>query len=71
MDNGEKPIIPFNNGLTQFYGLSKREHFAGLALQGIMAMNANCTEVLSGDDMIKNAVRCADALLKALEASDD
>ena len=49
---------------TDYMGLTKREHFAGLAMQGLLAhygtvVNETC------------AVEFADALLKALEARDD
>tara|TARA_R110002020_G_scaffold28711_1_gene91184 strand:- start:66 stop:317 length:252 start_codon:yes stop_codon:yes gene_type:complete len=46
-------------------GLSKREHFAAMALQGSMA--ADTEGVLLPKDHANFALRCADALLEVLE----
>ena len=71
MNNADMPAMPhdivFGKGYPLNYdptGLTKREHFAGLAMQGLLAhygtvVNETC------------AVEFADALLKALEARDD
>ena len=45
-------------------GLTKREHFAGLAMQGVMA---NEEEYPKWSDLARASVAAADALLKALE----
>lgn len=56
-------------------GLSKREHFAGLALQAIIAKNPPCggahdvRECGRVKAYAKAAVACADALLAELEKS--
>ena len=67
MSNADMPAMPhdivFGKGYPLNYdptGLTKREHFAGLAMQGLLAhygtvVNETC------------AVEFADALLKALE----
>lgn len=44
------------------FGLTKREHFAALAMQGFMASTVKSTH----DEFAKEAVRMADALLRAL-----
>ena len=47
-------------GGTDYMGLTKREHFAGLAMQGLLAVGY-CKDVPSA------AINFADDLLKALE----
>ena len=83
MKNADKPIYPFNeidwnrssSEVTTYYsqesGLTKREYFAGLALQGLIS---SLTEKASyggwGTEMeatIKCAIDYADELLKQLE----
>ena len=50
---------------TDYMGLTKREHFAGLAMQGLLSHYGDSyTHYLA-------AVEYADALLKALEQDDD
>ena len=61
MTNGEQGAfakLDTNGSFTQ-YGLTKREYFAGLAMQGYIATGraADASE----------CVRCADALLKELD----
>ena len=53
---------------TDYMGLTKREHFAGLAMQGIMA---NEEAYLTWSDLAKDAVAMADALLKTLEQDNE
>jgi len=56
----------FSNGLT------KREHFAGLAMQGMMSnSNLNGGQGWDGIEISSLAVQAADSLLKALEANDE
>ena len=45
-------------------GLTKREHFAGLAMQGLLA---NSALRLTNGEFIGRAVTCADALLAELD----
>tara|TARA_R110002124_G_scaffold61665_1_gene168878 strand:- start:386 stop:601 length:216 start_codon:yes stop_codon:yes gene_type:complete len=71
MNNADMPAmahdIVFGKGYPLNYdptGLTKREHFAGLAMQGLLAhygtvVNETC------------AVQFADALLKALEQDNE
>jgi hypothetical protein len=51
------------------FGLTKREHFAGLAMQGWLARCSNVphTVRLKPEDMAAVAVQMADALLTELE----
>lgn len=61
MKNGEQPITPTYYKETEFVGLTKREYFAGLAMQG-MAMSD-----LKFEDIAHDAVKMADAVLAELE----
>ena len=78
MKNADKPITPFEyeerqSGSPSYHtkakymhtGLTKREHFAGLAMQGILASNQ---QLYSFEDAIpKLAIMYADKLLEFLE----
>lgn len=65
MKNAEQPIVVFDTE-TGKQGLTKREYFAGLAMQGMLA---NTEYVLhSRETLAHNAVQMADELLKQLEA---
>ena len=72
MKNPEKPITAtqvydFETGKPNgFYlGLTKREHFAGLAMQGLVHMWSQNTE--DQKKCAKRAINMADELLKQLE----
>lgn len=83
MKNADKPINPiFNNrgGITHeshikdslLIGLKKREYFAGLALQGLLAncnggMTSGGNRIFSPNGISELAVLHADELLKQLE----
>lgn len=84
MENGKQPINPSDGyieshekyGLTQvgdgdyvrFHGLTKREYFAGLAMQGLLSNDEHIKEEKSYPDITADlAIQYADALLKALE----
>jgi hypothetical protein len=72
MKNADKPITPIysegeiyittNEG--SFEGLTKREYFAGLAMQGIMSRN---TVGMNDATISHKCVQIADELLKQLE----
>jgi hypothetical protein len=50
-------------------GLTKREYFAGLAMQGILAMHAHRElnpSAIDGPEIVQQSVACADALLNEL-----
>jgi hypothetical protein len=70
MENGKQPITPINyDAAYSSEGLTKREYFAGLAMQGILSSN---TEGLAHghidmSGIIQSAVRASDALLGELE----
>lgn len=70
MKNGDQPINPVRSqaleGGHTDSGLTKREYFAAMAMQGWIA----CQSVgFSGDskEIAKRAIACADELLKQLE----
>ncbi|WP_407498834.1 hypothetical protein [Elizabethkingia anophelis] len=81
MENADKPISPiiaeirnekqfteFNIPHSQIHlpGLSKREYFAGLAMQGILASD-NSGAWLKPQDVAGKSIQYADELLKQLE----
>lgn len=81
MQNGKQSAYPIiwdreRNEVEQ--GLTKREYFAGLAMQGLLAsmteMSANGGGITRYQGMCENlAIECvdmADALLKQLEIND-
>lgn len=50
-------------------GLTKREHFAGLAMQGMLASSAGSGMWPNAEHYAKASVKVADELLKALETN--
>ena len=76
MNNADKPAMPISvsssthgnicsSDFEYGEGLTKREHFAGLAMQGLLSHYGDSyTHYLA-------AVEYADALLKALEQDND
>ena len=60
MKNGKQPIL--DNQFEDNKGLTKREYFAGLAMQGMLTDHTNSYEPIPYD-----AVRMADALLAELD----
>jgi hypothetical protein len=73
MENGKKIIHSFNStdySQGHFEGLTKREYFAGLAMQGMLSNSALVRELNTTNEIasICNAsLLCADELLKQLE----
>ena len=82
MKNGDKPINPIvqeeNIGqggkilMCTEYGLTKREHYAGLAMQGLLAncnggMTSGGSRTFSPNGISELALLHADELLKQLE----
>lgn len=68
-DNANKPAMPIKiksafNYCSVYLGLTKREYFAAMAMQGLLAQNSyyNSFDLLASD-----SVKQADALLKELE----
>ena len=83
MKNADKPIYPTleldytesiiqgrNVFFNQEFGLTKREYFAGLAMQGMIS-NPNIVRPKESDkefkDFSERAIKYADELLKQLE----
>jgi len=58
MENGKQPI--FDNQFEDNKGLTKREYFVGLAMQGMAGSD------LIYEDIAHDAVKMADALLAEL-----
>ena len=78
MNNSDMPIVPIANlsrtetdGITYLYvkseGLTKLEHFAGVAMQGLLAGG----EWTGYENCAIDSVNLAHALLKALETSHE
>ena len=74
MDNGNTPAtsIEFRNpndsggtDIGQWRGLTKREHFAGLAMQGFIAAGAN--GMPSASEIALLSISYADTLLRGLD----
>ncbi len=71
MGNGNMPAMPSDhtyidddiNCREMHTGLTKREHFAGLAMQGLLSAHKG----FSFSDTAKTAVGIADELLKELD----
>ena len=76
MKNAEQPITPIFNiegkptdlystaHKTNSIGLTKREYFAGIAMQGLISGQLGTAEI---ETVVKASVVYADAILKALE----
>ena len=76
MKNSEQPInarTAFNqNGditafESEFLGLTKREYFAGLAMQGLLANNREEVMTQNEEELAKLAINHADEILKQLD----
>lgn len=65
MENGKQPAFASTDGKTFANdGLTKREYFAALAMQGLLA----CPDISASREVIaEESVKQADDLLKALE----
>lgn len=68
MKNSEQPIHPKSILDEVNIGLTKREYFAGLALQGLLASMTESNWNTEEKTLAEFSVRLADALLKQLEA---
>ena len=80
MKNSEQPINPigeseykrFTEEIGVWNGLTKREYFAGLAMQGMLS-NPNAGTIKDGQrlvditDIANGSIKFADELLKQLE----
>ena len=71
-ENGQELAFPFvetreMQGEPIMFGLTKREHFAAMAMQGLVAAPGTHTV----NARVALAVECADALLRALAAGGE
>ncbi|AUR85509.1 hypothetical protein NVP1076O_04 [Vibrio phage 1.076.O._10N.286.51.B7] len=75
MKNSDMPAMPITNnelacaiveGDNKFGGLTKREHFAGLIMQGLLSAPSEGEQVTSAQ-LTTKAVTLADLLLAELE----
>ncbi|AHK11809.1 hypothetical protein S349_19 [Shewanella sp. phage 3/49] len=67
MKNADMPSMPVMDESDihgQHYGLTKREHFAAMAMQGLCSHSG---DYHLAEDIAYDAVMYADALLKELE----
>jgi hypothetical protein len=64
MTNGERRAFPADEHTHTDGGLTKREYFAGLAMQGMVMSD------LKFEDMAHDAVKMADALLAELRKQE-
>jgi len=81
MENHEYPAFPIPSGRppsrSDYNGLTKREYFAAKAMQTILAnayleaVDVSSSLKIDTNKVAKDAVRCADALIKALEESSN
>lgn len=76
LKNGDKPINPTpgyddetGEDKGRWFGLTKREYFAGLAMQGICAGPIN-SQTIGAELISKAAIAIADELLKQLDTSN-
>lgn len=66
-NNGDKPIHPTGQSQSGT-GLTKREYFAALAMQGMLSSNSQTSPMNHDKGMtVVHAVQMAEALLKELE----
>jgi hypothetical protein len=63
--NENEPMHPSETAMARYHGLTKREYFAGLAMQGLCARN----DGELSHNRAAYAVEHADDLLAALEKS--
>lgn len=78
MKNGDQTAFPAPINESTHFGLTKREWFAGLAMQGILANTFMGQEepsdeslVIRPEDVGYNAVKYADAIIAALASTED
>ena len=70
MKNADKPINPVLTQNPSYLGLTKREHYAGLALQGIIAGRKDELYKIKDETIkiyVELSIKSADELLKQQE----
>ena len=73
MENGNNPTFPrlSDDYIPERMGLTKREYFAGLAMQGVLSHRHPQTPTPNQhDDIAELAVKISDALLKELDGGN-
>jgi len=73
--NSEQPAFPvtpqkLSTSLLIGNGLTKREYFAGLAMQAAISCGSQTWLSMSREDMVKQCLYNADCLLKQLEEKE-
>lgn len=72
MKNGNQPIYPSQNWAQK--GLTKREYFAAMAMQGLIANSRldaeKAVSIGTANTIAWDAVKCADALLSELDKTE-
>jgi hypothetical protein len=63
MENGKKSAFGFGYANVEIEGLTKREYFAGLAMQGLISSKFCVNQTI----LVENAILFADEILKQLE----
>lgn len=78
LENGDKPIHPqagyddvTGENRGRWFGLSKREYFAGLAMQSYAGGEFTGQSGTPHKELAEWSVKMADALLKALETKTE
>lgn len=70
MNNADQPVYPLpsdvDSSKVECIGLTKREHFAGLAMQGLLANPKQIADFTDFEWIAQHAIGYADALLKEL-----
>lgn len=64
MKNADKSAFASANGSQ---GLTKREYFAGIAMQGILATDVYASDPVGRKELAKKCIDIADELLNQLE----
>jgi len=70
MKNPDNPAYPVYDPevMNWHRGLTKREYFAAMAMQGYLASYANKVHIIFNEADVKRCVEYADNLLKQLES---
>ena len=73
MNNSDMPAMPAGDILYHHQrGLTKREHFAAMAMQGILSNpSSEPTTQTHFDNIVEDALRATDTLLAKLEPADN
>jgi hypothetical protein len=74
---GSLPAFPIDSKINRWgdemsgcVGLTKREYFAAMAMAGMLAPHLGMNEGRTAPEYAVQAVKCADALIEALNAKE-